>query len=89
MRRPQQPGPAGLGRQAAGDADGKFHGEYDEARCAEDGFWYGILGTKQDPNPPFDSNAVPLITDWGTTPDGVYRTYNIHIPKNIDIRVGG
>ncbi len=82
-----------LGQQGWADrllgADGKFNGLYDVARCAEDGFWYGILGTKQDPNPPFDSNAVPLITDWGTTPDGVYRTFNIHIPKNLDIRVGG
>lgn len=79
--------PTGWDDRRLGD-DNKFNGLYDKAHCAPDGFWYGIVGTKNDPKPPFDSNAVPLITGWGTTPDGVYRTFNLHVPAGIDIKVG-
>jgi hypothetical protein len=84
---PNYPNQQGWADRTLG-TDGKFNGYY-VAQCAPDGFWYGILGTKQDPNPPFDSNAVPLITGWGTTPDGVYRTFNLHVPAGIDVKFGG
>jgi len=70
--------------------DGKFTGSYDVARCDADpadpgyGYWWGILGTFQDPNPPFDSNLIPLITAWGSSPDGASRTFTLHFPASWD-----
>jgi hypothetical protein len=59
--------------------DGKFDGTYRAAVCGADGYWWGILGTKQDPNPPIDPGFDPTITGWGSTPDGVFRTFNVHV----------
>lgn len=66
--------------------DGKFNGSYGLASCdavSGDpgyGYWWGILGTFQDPNPPFNSTQIPLITSWGSSPDGASRMFTIHFP---------
>jgi hypothetical protein len=66
-------------------SDGRFNGGYSTAVCdPTTGYWWGILGTFQDPNPPFNSNSIPLITGWGSSPDGVYRTFTIHEPSGWD-----
>ena len=69
-------------------ADGKFNGTVRRgAPCP--GFWYGILGTKQDPT------RCSTRARCRSSPPGVprrmagYRKLNIHIPKNLYIRVGG
>jgi hypothetical protein len=81
--------------------DGKWDGTYTHARCDETvgdpgyGYWWGILGTFQDPEPgatfddpsgdtQFDSTQIPLITGWGTSPDGLSRTFTIHVPAGWD-----
>jgi hypothetical protein len=69
--------------------DHMFNGGYDTAKCGADGFWWGILGTFQDPNPPFDSSQIPLITGWGSSPDGVNRTFTVHVPAGWDYKGGG
>jgi hypothetical protein len=61
-------------------SNGTFNGGYSTAVCGAGGYWWGILGTFQDPNPPFDSTQIPLITAWGSSPDGVYRTFTVHEP---------
>ena len=66
--------------------DGKPNGTYGTAQCGTDGFWYGIVGTKNDPNPPFDSSQVPLITAFGTSADGLSRTFLLHVPAPFDIK---
>jgi hypothetical protein len=68
--------------------DGKFNGHYSTAQCGAGGYWWGILGTKQDPSSlGFDSSQIPLITGWGT--DGPSRTFNIHVPPGWDIGFKG
>jgi hypothetical protein len=64
-------------------ADHKFDGTYQDAVCGEGGYWWGILGTKLDP---IDPNLNPTITGWGSTSDGVYRTFTIHVPPGWDWR---
>lgn len=75
--------------------DGKFNGGYSNALCdPTTGYWWGILGTFQDPNSTsttdeiFDSNQIPLITGWGSSPDGSYRTFTIHEPSGWDGQCG-
>ena len=69
--------------------DGTFQGGYGKAVCGLDGYWWGVLGTFQDPDPPFDSSLIPLITGWGSSPDGVYRTFTMHVPSQWDYKGGG
>lgn len=69
--------------------DGTFQGGYGTAVCGSDGFWWGIMGTFQDPNPPFDSSLIPLITGWGSSPDGVFRTFMMEVPSDWDYKGGG
>lgn len=66
--------------------DGKFDGTYRAAVCGADGFWWGVLGTRQDPNPPIDPAVTPRITGWGTSPDGLSRTFTIHVTPGWDWR---
>ena len=81
-------GPTGLW------ADGKPDGIIGKAQCGTDGFWYGIVGTKNDPkvdsngNPWFDSTVIPLITAFGTSADGLSRTFLLHVPAPFDIKGG-
>lgn len=67
--------------------NGKFNGGYDVAKCGDGGYWWGVIGTFQDPNPPFHSTAIPLIVGWGS--DGGYRTFNIHVPSGWDFTPKG
>lgn len=61
--------------------NGVFDGTYGLAKCGDGGYWWGVLGTFQDPiGLGFDSNLQPLITAWGSSPDGVYRTFTVHEP---------
>lgn len=64
--------------------DGRFDGTYRPAVCGAGGYWWAILGTKQDPNPPIDPNFDPTITGWGTA--GSNRTFNIHVTPGWDWR---
>ena len=66
--------------------DGRFDGTYRAAVCGADGFWWGVLGTRQDPNPPIDPAVTPRITGWGTSPDGLSRTFTIHVTPGWDWR---
>jgi hypothetical protein len=66
--------------------DGKFDGTYRNAVCGADGYWWGILGTKQDPNPPIDPSFDPRVTGWGSSPDGTLRTFNLHVTPYWDWR---
>jgi hypothetical protein len=71
-------------------SDGKFPGAnngYDTAKCGSGGYWWGILGTKLDPNPPIDQSFDPFISGWGTSIDGVFRTFTLHVSKYMDYRV--
>lgn len=68
-------------------SDGKFDGTYRAAVCGADGYWWGILGTKQDPNPPINPAFDPTITGWGTSLDGLSRTFTIHVPAGWDWRM--
>lgn len=76
-----------------------FNGGYAAAKCGHDGYWWGILGTFQDPNAlgfktfqdptlPPDPGLIPLITGWGSSPDGLSRTFTIHQPANWDGQFG-
>jgi hypothetical protein len=82
--------PANPGQRAWDDRtlgpDGKFNG-YSTAKCGADGYWWGILGTKLDPNPPIDQLFDPFISGWGTSADGVFRTFVLHVSKYMDYRV--
>lgn len=69
--------------------DGTFQGGYGTAVCGPDGYWWGILGTFQDPDPPFDSSLISLITGWGSSPDGVFRTFMMRVPADWDYKGGG
>jgi hypothetical protein len=61
--------------------NGVFNGTYGVAKCGDGGYWWGVLGTFQDPiSLGFDSTQIPLITAWGSSPDGVYRTFTVHEP---------
>lgn len=61
--------------------NGIFDGTYGTAVCGAGGYWWGVLGTFQDPlSLGFDSTLQPLITAWGSSPDGVYRTFTVHEP---------
>ena len=66
------------------DTNGKFDGHYTTAVCGAGGYWWAILGTKQDPisqiNPSFD----PTITAWGG--GGIYRSFTIHVTPYWDWR---
>jgi hypothetical protein len=66
--------------------NGTFDGTYRAAVCGADGYWWGILGTKQDPNPPINPAVDPTITGWGTSADGLSRTFAIHVPAGWDWR---
>lgn len=65
-----------------------FNGQYDVAKCDSDGYWWGVLGTYQDPNPPFDSSAIPLVTSWGGTLTSGSRTFVLHEPSGWDGHFG-
>jgi len=64
-------------------------GNQSTAVCGSDGYWWGILGNFQDPNPPYDSNQIPLITSWGGTTTSNSRTITTHIPAGWDYKGGG
>jgi hypothetical protein len=70
-----------------------FQGGYDVAKCdttvgsAGYGYWWGIVGTFQDPDPPFDPAAIPLITGWGSV--GNFRTFTINVPSDWDMQGHG
>jgi hypothetical protein len=66
--------------------DGRFDGTYRTAVCGTDGYWWGILGTRQDPNPPINPASDPTITNWGSSADGLSRTFTIHVPAGWDWR---
>jgi hypothetical protein len=66
--------------------DGRFDGTYRNAVCGAGGYWWGILGTRQDPNPPINPASDPTITNWGTSADGLSRTFAIHVPAGWDWR---
>jgi hypothetical protein len=51
------------------------------------GYWWGIVGTFQDPNPPFDPTTIPLITGWGSV--GNFRTFTISVPSDWDMQGHG
>ncbi|HET8751166.1 MAG TPA: hypothetical protein VFM43_01420 [Gaiellaceae bacterium] len=65
-----------------------FNGQYDVAKCGSDGNWWGVLGTYQDPDPPFDSGAIPLVTSWGGTINSGSRTFVLHEPSGWDGHFG-
>lgn len=65
-----------------------FNGGYSTAQCGSDGYWWGVLGTYQDPNPPFDSSLIPLITSWGGTLSSGSRTFVAHEPAGWDGHFG-
>jgi hypothetical protein len=67
--------------------NGTFDGTYRAAVCGADGYWWAILGTKQDPNPPINPAFDPTITGWGTSADGLSRTFTIHVPAGWDWRM--
>jgi hypothetical protein len=64
--------------------NGRFDGQYRAAKCGAGGYWWAIIGTKQDPKPPIDPSFSPTITAWGT--DGSYRTFTVHITPYWDWR---
>jgi hypothetical protein len=64
-------------------------GSQKPAVCGEGGYWWGVLGNFQDPNPPFDRLSIPLITGWGSTTDGVFRTFTVHVPSGWDWKLNG
>jgi hypothetical protein len=65
------------------------HGAYCDTTIGSPGYgyWWGIVGTFQDPNPPFDPTAVPLVTDWGGA--GNFRTFTIGVPSQWDMNGHG
>lgn len=79
---PAYPGQTGWYGRHLG-TDGKFDGTYRRAVCdPATGYWWGILGTKQDPNPPIDPTIDPSITGWGSTT--IYRTFVVHVTAGWD-----
>jgi len=64
-------------------------GDQSTAVCGSDGYWWGILGNFQDPNPPYDSSQIPLITTWGGTTTSSSRTITTHVPADWDYKGGG
>jgi hypothetical protein len=66
-----------------------FNGGYSTAQCGSDGYWWGILGTYQDPiGLGFDANLIPLITSWGGTLTSGTRTVVVHEPAGWDGHFG-
>jgi hypothetical protein len=66
-----------------------FNGGYDHAKCGSDGYWWGVLGTYQDPVAlGFDSSLIPLITSWGGTVTSGTRTIVVHEPSDWDGHFG-
>jgi hypothetical protein len=54
----------------------------------QSGYWWGILGSFQDP---IDPSLNPTVTAWGgTTIAGIsYRQFFIRVPSGWDWRTGG
>lgn len=74
-----------------------FGGQYGTAVCdnipgdAGFGYWWGVAGTYQDPNPPFDASSIPLVTSWGgtgTSPSST-RTFVLSVPSDWDMQGHG
>jgi hypothetical protein len=68
--------------------DGTFNGSLRYAVCGEGGFWWGVMGSFQDP---IDPSLNPTITGWGSTTIGntSYRQFFLRVPNGWDWRVGG
>jgi hypothetical protein len=66
------------------DSNGRFDGTYTTAVCGAGGYWWAVIGTKQDPKPPIDPSFDPTITGWGTS--GIYRSFTIHVTPYWDWR---
>jgi hypothetical protein len=82
-------GPGWMGKAVDPVTHKVVSGSQKPAVCGDGGYWWGVLGNFQDPNPPFDSLSIPLITGWGSTPDGVFRTYTVHVPSGWDWKLNG
>jgi hypothetical protein len=84
-----QPIPCNLDTNQTGWVDdtlnssGVFTGQQSTAQCNPDGFWWGILGTQQDPIPP----GNPQETAWQG--GSQFRYFTITVPPPWDIRWGG
>jgi hypothetical protein len=68
--------------------NGQFNGNYGTAVCDADGYWWGIVGTRQDPTAlGFDSTVNPLLTAWGAV-NGTNRSFTLSVPANWDMSGG-
>jgi hypothetical protein len=79
-------GPPWVGKELA--PDGTFTGGLRDAKCGDGGYWWGILGTFQDP---IDPSLNPTITGWGSTTIGgvSYRQMFIRVPSGWDWQLNG
>lgn len=67
---------------------GSFTGQQSNAVCNSDGFYYGIIGSKQDP---IDASANPIISSFssGTINGTNYRALVMSVPGDWDYKGGG
>jgi hypothetical protein len=67
---------------------GSFTGLQSRAVCNSDGFYYGIIGSKQDP---IDASANPIISSFssGTINGTNYRALVMSVPGDWDYKGGG
>ena len=67
---------------------GSFTGSQSRAVCNSDGFYYGIIGSKQDP---IDASTNPIISSFssGTINGTNYRALVMSVPGNWDYKGGG
>lgn len=67
---------------------GSFTGLQSNAVCNSDGFYYGIIGSKQDP---IDASANPIISSFssGTINGTNYRALVMAVPAGWDYKGGG